>query len=223
MSAGGRRTAVGLAAATATFGALAGYAAASWMGAAPVGRMLPWVLGRGLGIAAYLSLTALTAFGLWLRHPAAQRLRWPAPVARIRAHAALAAATIVLVLGHIVALVLDSFAGVGVLGAVVPGASGYRPLAVALGTVSLYLAVLVGGSAALAGRMAGRAWRPIHQLAPAVFGLAWAHGLLAGSDSPRLRLMYVVSGGLVVVLAATQRLAQRLAPAPGPARLGDAT
>jgi predicted ferric reductase len=168
--------------------------------------MLPWIMGRGLGISAYLSLTGLTLLGLWLRHPLAQRWQWPAPVTRIRVHAVLAAGTVVLILGHVVALVLDRFAGVGVLGAVVPGASGFRPLAVALGTVGVYLAVLVGASAALAGRLAGRAWRPIHQAALAVFGLAWAHGLLAGSDSSRLRLMYAVTGGIVTLFAVTRWL-----------------
>jgi len=169
-------------------------------------QMLPWILGRGLGIAAYLSLTALTIFGLWLRHPLAQRWGWPAPVTRIRVHAVLAAATVVLILGHVVALVLDSFAGVGLRGALVPGASGFRPLAVALGTVSVYVALLVGATAALAGRLTGRMWRPIHRVALAVFGLAWAHGVLAGSDTPRLRLMYVVTGGLVVLVAVTRRM-----------------
>ncbi|HET6818637.1 MAG TPA: hypothetical protein VFH66_15525 [Mycobacteriales bacterium] len=202
----GIRSVARLTAVTAVMGGLAGFAMSSWVGAGPVGRMLPWILGRGLGIAGYLSLTALTALGLWLRHPVAHRWHWPAPATRIRLHAVLAAATIVLVLGHVVALVLDAFAGVGVLGAVVPGASGYRPFAVALGTVSLYLAVLVGGSAALAGRLTGRAWRPIHGVASFVFALGWTHGLLAGSDTPRLRFMYAVTGGLVALLVVTRRL-----------------
>lgn len=168
--------------------------------------MLPWILGRGLGLAAYLSLTSLTVLGLWLRHPLAQRWRRPAPVNRLRIHAVLAATTLVLILGHVIALVLDRFAGVGVLGAVVPGASGFRPLAVALGTVCVYLALLVGASAALAGRLTGRAWRPIHHAALVVFGLAWAHGLLAGSDSSRLRLMYAATGAIVTLFAVSRRL-----------------
>ena len=207
------RSAAKVAGATAAIGALGGFAAASWMGAAPVGRMLPWVVGRGLGIAAYLSLTALTVMGLWLRHPWAQRWRTPLPATRIRVHAVLAAATLVFVIGHVVAIVLDSFAGVGLRGALVPGGSGYRPFAVALGTVSVYLALLVGGSAALAGRLAGRAWRPIHRVALVVFGLSWAHGLLAGSDTPRLRLMYVATGAVVAALAVSRRLLSALHPA----------
>jgi predicted ferric reductase len=200
------RTVAKPAAATAAVGLLAGFGAASWMGAAPVGRMLPWILGRGLGIAAFLSLTALTVLGLWLRHPLAQRWRWPTPTTRIRVHAALAALTLVLVIGHIVALVLDSFAGVGWAGAIVPGRSGFRPFAVGLGTASVYLALLVGATAALAGRFFGRMWRRVHGAALLVFGLAWAHGLLSGSDTPRLRLMYGVTGGVVALLAVTRRL-----------------
>lgn len=211
---GGARGAVKLGAATAAVGALGGFALSSWYGAAPVGHMLPWVLGRGLGIAAYLSLTALTAFGLWVRHPWAHRWRAPAPATRIRVHAVLAAATVVLIVGHVVALVLDSFAGVGVKGAIVPGASGFRPFAVGLGTVSLYLGLLVGGSAALAGRLAGRAWRSIHRVALVVFGLTSAHGLLAGSDTPRLRLMYAATGAVVVLLAVSRRLAPAGGRAP---------
>jgi len=206
------------AAATATLGLLAGFATASWVGAPPVGRMLPWILGRGLGIAAYLSLTALTALGLWLRHPWAQRWRSPAPSVRLRAHAALGATTVVLIVGHVVALVVDSFAGVGLVGAVVPGRSGFRPLAVGLGTVSLYLALLVAGTAALAGRVGGRAWRRVHGAALLIFGLAWGHGLLAGSDTPRLRLMYAVTGGIVGLLAVSRALTpaarRRLAGSP---------
>lgn len=202
----GIRSAVRLASVTAAAGGFGGFAVSSWLGAGPTVRMLPWILGRGLGIAAYLALTALTALGLWLRHPLAQRWHWPAPATKLRLHAVLAAAAVVLVLGHVVALVLDSFAGVGVLGAVVPGTSGFRPLAVAFGTVSLYLGLLVGVSAALAGRMIGRSWRPIHALASLVFALAWTHGLLAGSDAVRLRLMYAATGGFVALLALTRRL-----------------
>ena len=197
-----------------SLGLLAGFATASWVSAAPARRMWPWIFGRGLGIAAYLALTALTAVGLWLRHPAAQRWSWPAPGTRIRAHAVLAALTITLILGHVVALVLDSFAHVGWLGAIVPGASGYRPMAVGLGTVSVYLALVVAATAALAGRLTGRLWRPIHRTAVVVFGLAWTHGLLAGSDGPRLRAMYAVTGGFIGIL----ELTRRLVPADRPVR-----
>lgn len=193
-------------------GLAVGYAASVMFGTVHVGRMLPWILGRGLGIAAYLCLVALTAAGLWLRHP--WRLRWrrPAPEAQLRLHATLAALTLVLLLGHITALVLDRYAGVGLRGALLPAAASYRPFAVALGTVSVYVGLLVGLSAALAGTLVRRAWLPVHKLASVVFALTWLHAMLAGSDTARLAWLYLVTGAFVIGLALTRRLA----PAPAP-------
>lgn len=208
-------TAVGVAA-----GAMVvGYIATEWASARLDARMLPWVVGRGLGVAGYLALTALTAVGLWLRHP--WRLRWqrPSPLTQMWAHASLAAVTALLVAGHIVALCLDRFAGVGWHGAFVPGQSTYRPLAVGLGTVGLYLGVLVGFSVPLAGRVLGRSWLPLHRLASGAFAVVWLHGLLAGSDTARLRMMYAATGAVVCVLALSRRLArQPLATVPAAGR-----
>lgn len=201
--------------ATLTGAVVVGYTATKWSGAHVAPAMLPWVVGRGLGIAAYLCLVALTALGLWLRHP--WRLRWtrPAPLTQMWIHASLAAVTGLLVAGHIVALALDSFAGVGWTGAFVPGQSVYRPLAVGLGTLALYTGLAVGLSVPLAGRLLRRAWLPVHRLASLAFALVWTHGLLAGSDTPRLRLVYVATGAAVVALSLTRRLArQPLATVP---------
>lgn len=189
-----------------------GYAAIGVFGTPSVGRMLPWVLGRGLGIAGYLCLVGLTAAGLWLRHPWRFRWRRPAVEAQLRLHATLAAMTLVVIVGHVVALVLDSYAGVGVAGAVVPGAASYRPVATALGTVSIYLGLLVGMTAALAGRLLGRAWLPVHRLAVVVFALVWLHAAFGGSDAARLAPLYLATGAGLVVLAATRRLAASPAP-----------
>jgi predicted ferric reductase len=178
-------------------------------------RMLPWILGRGLGIAAYLSLASLTALGLWLRHPWRARWRRPSPDAQLHAHAVLSLLTLLLLAGHIVALVLDRYAGVGLRGAVVPGAASFRPTAVALGTLSIYVGVIVGVTAAFAGYV-GRWWRPIHALASLVFVLAFAHGVLAGSDTHQLRWLYVATGAVVVVLSLTRRIARPVATAVVP-------
>lgn len=200
--------ATALAVGAAATGAVAGFTASAWMGSSHVSRMLPWILGRGLGLAGYLTLVALTAFGLWLRHPWRSRWPHPSPEVALRIHAWLAASTLVLIVGHVVALVLDRYAGVGVAGAVIPGHATYRPFATALGTVSVYAGLLVGGSAALAGRIIGRSWRGLHRLAMFVFAAVWTHGVLAGSDTPRLRLMYVATGALVLAIGLTRRLAR---------------
>lgn len=170
-------------------------------------RMLPWILGRSLGLASYLALTALVALGIWLRHPWRQRLWSPRPESLLRAHVVLAACTVVLLAGHLVSIALDHYAGVGWTGAFIPWGSNYRSTAVALGTVALYGIVLVGGTAALAGSIGKRVWFPIHSVSATVFCLCLAHGALAGSDSHTLRWVYVVTGGAVAVVQTTRWVA----------------
>ena len=177
-----------------------------------VSRTLPWVIGRGLGVAAYLTLTSLVVLGLWLRHPWRLRVRGPSPDLYLRAHAVLAASTLALVIGHVAALMADPWAGVGIRGAVQPGGSTYRPVAVALGTIGVYGAALIALTTVLAGRI-GRIWRPVHLLGSAVFMAVFLHGILAGSDTTQLRLLYAGTGGLVALLATSRRLAHRPMPA----------
>jgi hypothetical protein len=200
---------VGTAAAVCAFGVTA----TVWAGAAGVGSTLPWILGRGLGIAGYLSLFALTSVGLWLGHPWRHRHPWPRPEAVLRVHVALSALTLVVVVGHILALALDPWAGVGWLGTAVPGASAYRPVAVALGSLGVYAGLLVGMSAALAGRLRRVPWLPVHRLAFATLALVWLHGILAGSDTRVLLPIYVTTGVITTLLWLTRRLVRPATPA----------
>lgn len=170
-------------------------------------RYFPWIVGRTLGLAAYMALVALVILGIWLRHP--WRHRWPLlhPEARLRLHSALGAATCLLVGGHVVALASDRYAGVPWPGTLVPGTSAYRPFAVALGVVALYFLVAITATAALGGRLVGKHWLLVHRLATPVVLLVWFHGVLAGSDTARLRLFYAMSGVVLAVLMLSRVLA----------------
>jgi hypothetical protein len=172
-------------------------------------RMLPWIMARCLGLAAYVTLSALVALGIWFRHPRRVAWRAPRPESILRAHAALAAATLVLLAGHILATVLDRYAGVGWAGAFTPWHSAYRPTGVALGTIALYGMILVAGTTALAGSLARRIWLPIHSMSTILFGLCLAHGLLTGSDSHTLWWMYAGTGILVALLQVLRTMARR--------------
>ena len=172
-------------------------------------RMLPWILGRSLGLASYLALAAMVVLGLWLRHPWRPRLGRPSATGILWAHVTLAAGTVVLVAGHLTALALDRYAGVGWTGVFVPWGAHYRPTPSALGTLALYALVLVAGTAALAGSIGRRVWFPLHTVSVLVFCLALAHGMLAGSDAYALRWVYVATGALVLVLQATRWIGAR--------------
>jgi sulfoxide reductase heme-binding subunit YedZ len=163
-------------------------------------KMLPWILGRGLGVACYVALTTMVVLGIWLRHPWRSRMWSPRVETLLRAHVTLAACTITLLAGHLTAIALDHYAGVGWVGTFVPWHATYRPTAVALGTLALYALVLIAGTAALAGSIGRKIWFPIHTVSATVFGLTLMHGLLSGSDSHALRWMYVVTGAAVVAV-----------------------
>jgi methionine sulfoxide reductase heme-binding subunit len=169
-------------------------------------KMLPWILGRTFGLASYVALTAMVVLGIWLRHPWRSRFPGPAPASILWAHVTLAASTLTLLAGHLTALALDRYAGVGWTGVFVPWGATFRPTGVALGTFALYALLIVAGTAALAGSIGRRVWFPIHTVSVVVFCLTLAHGVMAGSDGYALRWAYVASGAMVLILQGTRWL-----------------
>jgi len=192
----------------------AGYVFATLAAPASGTRMLTWLVGRAFGLAGFLALGALTALGVWIRHP--WRLRSPIlhPEVRVRAHAALGAASVVLISGHLIALALDHYAGVGWRGALVPGLSNYRSVAVAVGVVAFYALVLIAMTAGLAGRIGRGQWLTVHRLAAPVFAMTWFHGVLAGTDTGALRVMYALTRIVVAGLVITRHLADETTVTP---------
>jgi DMSO/TMAO reductase YedYZ heme-binding membrane subunit len=105
---------------------------------------------------------------------------------------------------HMVSLILDPYSGVGLAGAFVPTLSSYRSSPVALGTLALYALILTGITARYTKLLPAGFWLKIHRLSIGVFVLAWLHGILSGTDTPALRVLYIASG-LTVLLAAAYR------------------
>ena len=171
-------------------------------------RMAPWILGRAAGLCAYLLLVGLVLFGLVLSHPARTRLRRPSTATRIRIHITLALFTLLATALHVVVLATDRWAGVGWVGAFVPLGASYRPAPVTLGLIGAWVGLLAGLSAALAGRLPRRLWWPMHKVAAVSFALIWTHGVLAGSDTVALLAGYVITGALVLGVAASRYLAR---------------
>jgi len=191
----------------------AGGGVSAWLVGRAVGAVAgdqnaPWIVGRASGLAAYLLLVALVVVGLLLAHPRRTRWRRPGPELRLRVHVSLAMFTLALIVLHVVVLATDEYAKVGWWGALLPMASRYRPAAVTLGVLGAYCGLLTGLTAALAGRLARRAWWPLHKVAVAGLVLVWVHAVLAGSDSAALRLMYLGTAAGVLALAVTRYAAR---------------
>jgi len=168
----------------------------------------PWILARASGFSSYVLMLALVLMGLGLSHPASTRIRRVSRLTRLRIHLALAVFTLLFTTLHVLVLATDPFAGVGWAGALLPMASQYRPVPVTLGVIAVWSGLITGLTAALAGRLPGRVWWPIHKVAAFGFLLVWAHGVLAGSDTAVLRWFYLGTGLLVLTVAASRYTAR---------------
>ena len=113
---------------------------------------------------------------------------------------------------HVLAVVTNEHAGIGVVGALVPFASPIMTGAVGVGVVAFWAFALVAVSSWLRTRLSYAAWRAIHALAFGAFLLALVHAVTSGADSgePLGQWLYVASGSLLAG-AITVRLLVALA------------
>ncbi len=184
--------------------------------AAAHGPSALWYLSRGTGATTLVLLTASVVLGV-----GEIRLWRPAGAPRFAIatlHRTLSLLAVVLLAVHVVTTLLDPFPPIGLLAAVVPFSSSYRPLWLGFGTLAsdLLLALVI---TSLARRRLGfRAWRGVHWLAYACWPVALVHGLGTGSDAKVTWMLTLTFACVAAVLVA---LVSRLAaPAAAPAARG---
>jgi DMSO/TMAO reductase YedYZ heme-binding membrane subunit len=94
---------------------------------------------------------------------------------------------------HILTSVLDGFAPISLLDAVIPFAGSYRAFWLGLGAVAFDLLLAVTITSLLRQRIGFARWRAIHWLTYASWPIALVHGFGTGSD--------VKSGGWLLILS----------------------
>ena len=155
-----------------------------------------WYATRATGVVALILLTATLVLGVagTARLAAAH---WPR-VVTAGLHRNLSLLVVGFVGAHILTTVLDSYAPIGWISAVVPYTSSYRPLWISLGATAfdMLLALLV--TSLIRERLGYRAWRAVHWLAYACWPIALWHGLGTGTDS---RLTWLLGLDAVCVAA----------------------
>lgn len=151
-------------------------------------EMRIWMAARATGIVSLVLLAALVVLGILLSHP--EQSRWKQAKRIFPWHESLWVFVVAFLGVHVVSLVLDRYAGVGVLGALVPGLSEYRSVPVALGVVAMYALVVTILTARFTSILPAGLWLRLHRLSAAVLALAWGHGVLAGTDTAALRPLY---------------------------------
>ncbi len=119
---------------------------------------------------------------------------------------------------HIATTLLDPFPHIGLLNAVVPFVTTYRPIWIGLGTLAADLLVAVAVTSVVRRRLGYRAWRGVHWLSYACWPVALLHGLGAGSDTKSTWMLaltlacvaaVVLALGARAAAAGTPQLAQR--------------
>jgi sulfoxide reductase heme-binding subunit YedZ len=180
---------------------------------------LTWITARAGGTVALALLTVSVLLGLALSSGARSQA-WPRfALVEVHRFASLLAGLFVLLHGG--ALLLDRYVSFGLADIAVPGASSYEPLWTGLGVVGAELMLAIAITNVLRTRIGHRLWRRVHYLTLAVWALALAHGIGAGSDtgSAWATALYGLCGASVAA-AFTWRVLGTVARRP--ARMGRA-
>lgn len=156
-----------------------------------------WLGSRAAGFVALILLTFEVVLGLVLSHPT-NKSTWRLSRLLFPWHEHSWVFTIAFVVVHVVSIAMDRFANVGWLGSFVPGMSEYRTVPVAIGTIALYALLVTGLTARMTRLLPAGWWLKLHRLSLGVLGLAWAHGMLAGTDTFDAIAIY---GGTFVAVA----------------------
>jgi predicted ferric reductase len=161
-----------------------------------------WFATRGAGAVSQLMLTASVCFGL-ITVTRFAHAEWPR-FFNYEMHRRISLLSVVFLAVHILAAVFDPFTNLGLVSAIVPLASTYRPVQVALGVVALYLFVALIVTSLLRKHIGERTWRLIHWTSYAMWPLAMLHGITAGTDGTTpwmLAIDAVCAIAVVVALA----------------------
>jgi sulfoxide reductase heme-binding subunit YedZ len=159
-----------------------------------------WYLTRGTGAVALVLLTMSVALGVAnVRRVHTERVPRFVVDAVHRSVSLLAVSFLAV---HILTSVLDPFAPIRFIDAVVPFVSAYRPVWLGLGAIASDLLIAVAFTSMLRRRFGRRAWRTTHWLAYACWPVALVHGLGTGSDAKTTWMLALTAGSVLVVLAA---------------------
>lgn len=162
-----------------------------------------WFATRGAGVATLVLLTATFVMGVSTSLGAEGR-RTPRFVFA-SLHRNLSLFALLLLTVHIVTAVLDPFAGIRVVDAVIPFAGAYRRVWLGLGVLAAEGFAAMIATSLLRGRIGPRWWRLVHWLAYASWPVAVVHGLGTGSDAQQpwmLGLTAACAAAAAVVVAA---------------------
>jgi DMSO/TMAO reductase YedYZ heme-binding membrane subunit len=172
--------------------------------ASSIGPSAYWYLTRSTGWVSLLLLTASVVLGVIDVNRWSTR-EWPRFVLD-SLHRSVSLLVLVFLALHILTAVLDSFAPITLVDALVPFLGSYRPLWLGLGAVAFDLLLALTITSVMRRRVGHRAWRVIHWLAYACWPVALVHSLGTGSD---VKSAWALALTAICVLAVTAAVGAR--------------
>ena len=167
---------------------------------ATAGPSALWYLTRGTGLVTLVLLTASVVLGI------VQVQRWtPEGSPRfvfVSLHRAVSLLVVALLAVHVLTAVLDSFAPIRLVDAVLPFTGTYRPLWLGFGALAFDLILALTITSLLRRRLGLPAWRAVHWLAYVCWPVALVHGWGTGSDARTTWMLALTLGCAAAVLAA---------------------
>ena len=181
-----------------------------------------WYVARAGGIVSWLLLTASVVWGLWLSgrvRPFGVRPAWILDL-----HRFLGGLATIFVGVHVGAILLDTYTNFGLTDVLVPFASSWHPLAVAVGVVAMYVLLAVELTSLARSRLPRTVWRRIHMAALPLWLLATGHFVLAGTDAAnRLSIGAMGVAASAITLLFARRMQEARARPARPTRPAGAT
>ncbi|MEI8404111.1 MAG: ferric reductase-like transmembrane domain-containing protein [Actinomycetes bacterium] len=172
---------------------------------------LLWYTTRASGIVSLLLLTAVMVGGIMTATRVGGGTVPRFAVAEI--HRRISLIAMVFIALHIITTLLDTYVNVSPLAALVPFASQYKPLKVALGAVAFDLLLAITISSLVRQKLSHSAWRAIHWISYLAFPIAVLHEALIGTD---FRFAWMILLSLVCVGTVAVALAWRFWAHPRP-------
>lgn len=167
-----------------------------------------WYTSRATGIVALVLFTSVVALGALVANRVGGK-----SVGRFELnelHRSLSLVAMIFLAIHIVTTVMDTYAPTGWFSAVIPFASHYERLGVAIGAIAFDLMIAVWISSLLKARVRQQSWRFIHWFSWLAFASAILHAYLNGADTRSgAGLALVIVCAFVVLVAGVWRFLKR--------------
>ena len=178
-----------------------------------------WYISRASAIIAWALMTASVVWGILLSTRVMRRVDNPAWLQDL--HRFLGGTMLIMVGLHMVSLMFDKWLAFTPGEVLVPFATDFKPLPVALGILAFYLLVAVQGSSLLMNRLPRRFWKGVHYSSFAALILISFHAGFTGTDVGSLWYK-IVAVALIAVVAVAIIIRISTGTATRPARKIDA-